>query len=678
MIVDADLENETPRYRCLRLAGRHLLAFSTVPVLAVLIWLGVHGRTTRHEVNIASQQAVRVAELRGTIAHLDEWLVMSARMAASSGESRWAERYAEAAPKLDAAISEASDIAAPDARASFAATTGEAHRDLATMERRALEFVAGGDLAAARALLNGPEFAYLQDVYATGIDAFGQQLRILSDQKAADLDSRAWLEGAALAISAVLLVATTISIHGRTRLKRALAQTAAVARTDPLTGLPNRRRFHEQLDAALLYGNRTGLDHALALIDLDRFKAANDAYGHPAGDELLQLVAARLKSIVGDEQILARLGGDEFAVVLRCDPANSGIPRTDPADLATRIVDGLGKPFCLRTGSIIQIGASAGIGVARAGSTSASEVMHAADVALYRAKSDGRGCIRFFENGLDAHVRMRALMETELRQAVANGAMVAYFQPLVALQSEEVVGVEMLARWPHPTRGMVPPSEFIPVVEDLGLIGLMTEQLLRRACCAAALWPDHVTLACNISPLQLRDSTLPEMIQSVLRETGFPPGRLELEITENAFVGDLDLACELLNQLKLLGVRLALDDFGTGYSSLRHLQTLPFDKIKIDRSFVSAMTAEAESGKIVAAVLALARSLGLTTTAEGVETVETASLLRMLGCDVGQGWLYGRPISAEDLASVWKRVSTDLATSAPESRDGGAEGLAAA
>lgn len=622
-------------------------------VFVILVWLGLTGQQTRAEMRTAAQKAVRVAELRGTIAYLDEWLTMSARMAATTGERRWVDRYEEAAPKLDTAVAEANELAPAEARAAFASTTGEAHRDLVTMQRRALSLAAAGDLASARALLDGPEFAYIEDVYATGIDMFGGHLRSLADAHATDLNDRAWLEAAGLGLSAVFLVATAIAIRGRRRLHQALAVTAAVARTDALTDLPNRRRFYEDFETTTAQGKPA--EHALLLIDLDRFKAANDAYGHPAGDRLLQLVAARLRGVIRTDDLIARLGGDEFAIVIRC-AGNDRSASAEPATLAERIIQTLSEPFALDDGALVEIGASVGIALTTTREGGIEDLMRRADVALYDAKNLGRGCFRCFEPGMDADVRSRALLKSSLRQAVADDAIVPHFQPLVSLDTGQLIGVEMLARWPHPTRGMVSPAEFIPIAEDLGLIGWMTERLLRRACRAAARWPDHVVLACNISPLQLRDPALPEMIRTTLADTGLPARRLELEVTESALVGDLALARTLLDHLKSLGVRLALDDFGTGYSSLRHLQSLPFDKIKIDQSFVGAMSADNESAKIVAAVIGLCQSLDLKTVAEGVETEDTAVLLHKLGCDVGQGWLFGRPTPAEGIDALLRET----------------------
>ena len=606
----------------------------------------------RREGRSASQKAVHVAELGGTIARLNGEMVLAARLAALSGDRRWVTTFNEDAPKLDAAIEEAGDIASPEIRQALAETTGEAHRDLITVERRALSLVAEGDLGAARALLDTPEFAYLQEVYADGLDVFGQDLTTLAGNRSTQLEAQAWAEAGGFALLAVVFVGGGLGWRGHLRLRAALERITAIAGTDLLTGLPNRRRFCEELGAALADSWQNGLDHALLLIDLDRFKAVNDAQGHPAGDELLRLVGERLRGVLCDDRHVARLGGDEFAFLLRCDPAGPDRPQTDPAAVAGRIVGALAEPFTLPSGAVVQVGASVGIGITRVDDEGIENLMHRADVGLYRAKAEGRGCFRFFEQGADAHIRALAQLEGELRQAVGADDVVPHFQPLVDLSTGQLVGVEMLARWPHPARGMVSPAEFIPLAEDSGLIGPMTVSLMRQGCRAAAGWPAHVTLACNLSPIQLRDPNLPSTVAKVLAETGFPAARLELEVTESALVGDLALARRLLDEIRALGVKLALDDFGTGYSSLRHLQLLPFDKLKIDQSFVGAMVNDKESAKIVSAVVGLGHSLGLSTVAEGVETEEVAELLRGLGCDIGQGWLFGRPVPAHRIDAL--------------------------
>ncbi len=639
--------------------GRALSALAVAAALGVLVWLGWSGMGIREEMRVAEQRGMRIAELRGTFAYLEEWLSMSARLAALSGEPRWIARYNQAGPKLTATLAEALTLATPEVGAALAETTGEASRGLVAMERAAFAQAASGNRAGAKSLLDGPEFAYLEAAYATGIEAFGEELQTLAAARAKALNARAWMETLGLGLSALFLVAAAFATRGHSRLRLALARTEAVARTDALTDLPNRRRLYEQLGAMLagVGGGCGGV--ALLLLDLDRFKVVNDVHGHSAGDQLLQLVAVRLRAVARTGNLIARLSGDEFALLAPLDLSGQpDLANEAAAQLARRIISTLGQPFNLPNGAAVRIGVSIGVALAPSEHGGADALVHRADVALYRAKAEGRGRFCFFESGMDAHIQARASLEGDLRQAVADDAIVPYFQPLVRMDGERVIGFEMLARWPHPVRGMVSPAEFIPVAEDIGLIGAMTDRLLRRACHVAATWPPDILLACNISPLQLRDRELPAMVRSALEASGLSPHRLELEITESALVGDLDLARELLSELKALGVRLALDDFGTGYSSLRQLQKLPFDKLKIDAGFVGTMATNAENRKIVAAVVGLGHSLGLVTVAEGVEEPETAALLRDLGCDVGQGWLFGRLGPAEMASMVLRQPPT--------------------
>lgn len=458
------------------------------------------------------------------------------------------------------------------------------------------------------------------------------------------------------ALLAVLLAAIGLGIFAYRRWRDAEREMRArrsaervameLAQHDPLTGLPNRRHHLAELGRSLAADKRGAL--ALLLLDLDRFKAVNDLHGHPAGDRLLQEVANRLRALVREGDLVARLSGDEFALVVPCGDD----PTEQAARLARRIVAAMAQPFRL-DGVTVQSGTSIGIAIAEPGSEDdATALMHRADLALYRAKQEGRGGFNFFESGMDAAARERGDIEAALRAAIAADEVEAHFQPLVSIDTGDLLGFEALARWHLPERGMVPPSLFVPIAEDSGLIGPLTERILRRACNAARAWPEHLVVAINISPSQLRDRALPRLIREVLAECGLPARRLELEVTESALIGNLDLAREVLNELKALGLRLALDDFGTGYSSLAHLQALPFDKIKIDARFVRAMSTDPGSRKIVAAVIGLGHSLGVPTVAEGVEDARDAAELHALGCDVGQGWLFGRPVAPEALAPL--------------------------
>ncbi len=629
-----------------------LLSLSaTLAVLGSLAWLGWTGISLRTEMRVEAARAVQVAEVRGEITDSNDRLAMSARLAAASGEARWMDYYNEERPRLSDALSRAAALADRRIAAELTDTLDEAARNLDMMERAAMARSASGDRTGALSLLDGPECGFLQASYTSGVDAFNQELAQLARTRTDQLDRRVWRELFGLTSLAVLLVTVALVLLAQARLRLAFVRAERAARTDALTGLGNRFHLLETLHQTLRAPAHADKDVALLLLDLDQFKTVNDLHGYAAGDNLLRLVGKRLKGVIPATDFIARLGGDEFIVALRMVSA-PGLPSRDTAaQVATRVSHALGEPFKLDNGVQISVGVSIGLAFA-VGLETAEAFVRRAEIALHRTKIRQPGGFQFFEPGMDAVTLMHATLVSDLRDAVHADLIVPHFQPLVELGTGRIIGFEMLARWIDPVRGAVPPSDFIPIAEELGLIGKMTECLLRRACRAAASWPADISLACNISPQQLQDDGLVRMIRRVLDEVRFPPHRLELEVTENALVGDLATANDILRELKALGIRLALDDFGTGYSSLRHLQTLPFDTLKIDASFVSAMADDKESHKIVSAVIGLGRSLDLRIVAEGVETPETFVLLHALDCDVGQGWLFGRPCSAADAEAL--------------------------
>jgi diguanylate cyclase (GGDEF)-like protein len=457
-----------------------------------------------------------------------------------------------------------------------------------------------------------------------------------------------------LYLAAVLLSTLPVAIMLEQKKLLSASQTLAdlsrMARHDVLTGLPNRMLFQERLAWTQEQTQREGGHTALLLLDLDRFKPVNDLYGHAAGDRLLQLVTERLNTIARPADTVARLGGDEFAMIAHIDK-----PFTVQT-IAQRVITTLSRSFEFRNLKV-QIGCSVGIVLSPADGTEADLLLRRADAALYRAKGDGRNCFRFFEEGMDLVLRQRAELEAALRHAVVNDELVPYYQPIITMQTAELAGFEMLARWTHPTLGEVSPAVFVPSAESTGLIGALTERLLRYACRAALTWPAHLFVTVNISPVQLRDRGLADLVRSILKETGLPPLRLEIELTESALIDDFKLARDILVDLKATGVRLALDDFGTGYSSLRHLQGLPIDKIKIDMGFVQSMTSVVANRKIVAGVIGLGHSLGLPVVAEGIEDRSAAEALKLMGCDLGQGWLYGRAMPAEDVLAMLPHIA---------------------
>ncbi|TPG39532.1 EAL domain-containing protein [Sphingomonas koreensis] len=429
-----------------------------------------------------------------------------------------------------------------------------------------------------------------------------------------------------------------------TEKRRSEAEITRLALFDGLTGLANRQRMKLSLDQTLAQGNGPYRPTALFLLDLDRFKAVNDTLGHQTGDALLQQVGKRLLRAVGDAGLVGRLGGDEFQVVL---PGESNRDRL--AELAKTVIAALSHPYFIDGGSI-SIGCSIGIAVAPGDGDKSEALVRNADLALYAAKADGRGIHRFYRAELLKGAQTRKQLEDDLRHALANDQFHVAYQPVVSTAGERIVGYEALLRWDHPTRGSVSPAEFIPVAEDCGLVESIGEWVLRTACLEAARWPDTVRVGVNVSPIQFANPALPAVVTSALARSGIAAGRLELEITESVFVDDTASTEAMFKKLKGLGVRLALDDFGTGYSSLGYLKKAPFDKIKIDQSFVrGAAVAGNRNAAIIKAIVMLADTLGMETTAEGVEVQDEIALIRELGCSHIQGFVYGKPARAEEV-----------------------------
>jgi diguanylate cyclase (GGDEF)-like protein len=437
-----------------------------------------------------------------------------------------------------------------------------------------------------------------------------------------------------------------------TKMRQSEVELDRLARQDSLTGLANREALRRALDDALISAVRRKHRCSVFLLDLDRFKAVNDTLGHPAGDTLLRLVSLRLRDEVGELGQVGRLGGDEFEVVL---PATSS--KDDLSRLAQGIIDSLSRPYTIN-GTVVSIGASVGIVTSDYDDRTSDDLMRDADLALYAAKAAGKGCYRFFAPEMHEAARERQLMESDLRVALEKDQLKVVFQPSVDASSEAVTGFEALVRWNHPDHGPVSPGVFIPLAEEIGLINEIGEWVLRTACAEAARWPDHISVAVNLSPVQFKSHSLPATVRAVLGETGLAAKQLELEITEGVFLSNDEHVHDMIGSLKAIGVKLALDDFGTGYSSLSYLQRVPFDKIKIDQSFVrGASDPESRNAALIRAMVGLASDLKMQTTAEGVETQDELLLVRSLGCSLVQGYIFGKPMPAEEALELAERAA---------------------
>ncbi|MCU0774390.1 MAG: EAL domain-containing protein [Ideonella sp.] len=619
----------------LSLAGAAILLLA---VLAERWWFDAAQReaTQRHAA------ALRVA---GELRLADERLTAAAQLAVLTGQSGWVDRFDRDLPRFEALLAQARALAPGEALERFGLATRSAGEELEDMRLAAFEAVVVGSPEVARSIFEGDRYRAKTALLRQAIDDFAQSTVAAAQRELERVRSRNALIASTLLLAALVLAGGLARrlAGSRARLQQAEARVQALAATDLLTGLPNRAALHDAMAKALAQATRAGGRLAVLLIDLDRFKPINDRYGHGAGDQVLRTVGERLRMLLRQGDTRARYGGDEF-VILVDESEDASATR----HLAERIADSLRQPIDLGPASV-NIGATVGIARFPEDAREADDLLRKADSALYRAKGDARGGICFYDPGLDEQVAERAALEQSIRDGIPRGEFIPYLQPVVELTSDRIVGVEVLARWQHPKRGLLPPSAFIGVAEATGLIGPLTLALLDRACRDTAALPPEWRLSINLAPDQMLDDSLAPQLAAILGEHGVAASRLDLELTETALVRDTGAARKVTAALKAAGFTVTLDDFGTGYSSLAYLAELAFDRIKIDRSFIRTLRDRPESAKVVEAIIGLSRSLGVSTVAEGIEDACDAARLRAMGCPLGQGYHFGRPAPAGEL-----------------------------
>ncbi len=621
-------------------------------IVTVFLWQHMDRAAKEHTI---LDCLVEAYQLTADILLSDERLTMSALMAAETGKSSWSERYAKNVPVIDRAIKRAMEIAPPELSAKFDSDTRWANDELVDMEKNALKAAEEGDIEIARKILDSDTYRKNKETLTLGTTKFVEGMigNLKSELEKADTH-------AALVFSLALVFGAIGGVTLWVLLVRNLNKSEAafleienrvrhLAGHDALTGLANRHSFREKLATKLKSATDSGTHFAILLMDIKGLKKINDLKGHMIGDLVLTEVAQRFSSILGERGHTARFGDDEFVCLLETSDKNEAIA------LAEEFVTSLECPISDDDNSV-KAGASVGISFFPSDSGQDEDLLRKADLALRKSKTDVTSNVVQYHSSMDEELEERTRLEAELREGLRSGQVVPYFQPIVDLETEQVECFEILSRWEHPVRGLIPPDDFIPLAESSGIIGDLTLNVLRSACKTVKALPGDFSIALNIAPQQIQDDWLVQGVLGVITETGFPPERLEVELVETALVSDLAAAKRIISSLKNLGIRVALDDFGTGYSSLSYLSELPFDKIKIDRSFISNMLQREENIKIVNAIIGLGRSLGFHTVAEGVETEMDADFLRKIGCPSAQGYYYAKPTPAKELGAVLKKL----------------------
>lgn len=609
----------------------------------------------------------KAAELTQRLLLQDERLTMSANMAAETGEKRWMERYEEYIPAMDQAIGDATSLASPDVLQRFLQETKVSNDRLVEMERRSFQAVEQGNLAEARNILNSDAYARQKSVLVSGTFRF---LRGIARVTSEDLE--AIRKQGTLMVAVILMVGCVGTLALWRRINRTLSTSEAghsnaeerlrhMAMHDELTGLLNRRAFLAELSTLLrASANDASATVGIAMIDIDHFKDVNDTLGHHVGDKLICEVAQRLRQALPPDALLARFGGDELAVALQVSHEKE-IPV-----LIRAVEERFGSQFSLEDGEL-HVTASAGVAIAPLHGDNAIDLLRLADIALYKAKTDGRGRARIFNPEMDAALHERKRLEGDLRQSIGGENITLHYQPQMSCDGARVTGVEALVRWKHPELGDIGPDIFIPVAEQTGLILPLGEWILRRAFLDATRWPD-LMVAVNLSPKQFKQPGFVHVVKQLVGETGVDPNRIELEITENLLLEESERLHVTLAEFRAMGFKIVLDDFGTGYSSMSYMRKFCFNKIKIDRTFTKSIETSPEAAQIIYSVVNLGRALQMTVNAEGVETREQHRFLQSAGCQQLQGFLFSKPGNADAIDAFIRRKADSNAPRHAEPR----------
>ena len=623
----------------LTLAGAAAL---TAMLLAERLW-------STEELSRAADRHGRAHQVAAHLRVTEQQILQASEAASRSGEREWIDRFDNLVNQLGQAVEHASLLAPTEVTERYRQKTQAAAAEIGRMRLSALEALNSGAHESARTLFEGPRYGEHTRPLSDAYDQLTRASLAATESEVRQLQQRSYLV-TALAMLLALVTGFTLwrrLTNGLTSSRGSLLASEnriqRLASSDLLTGLDNRAGLHDAMHARMARAVKSNEKLALLMVDLDRFKPVNDRKGQMVGDLVLKEVARRLSLCLRQTDLRARYGGDEIVVVV--DELDG--PITAHA-AAKAIISRLGEP--MQFGDLsVSVGASVGIARFPADAQSGDELLRKADSALYRAKQGGRDAVCMYDPRLDEATSERHMLEQQLREGIATGQFVPYYQPLVGLERRNVISLELLCRWKHPERGLLTPDKFIALAEHTGLIAPLTLALLRAACQDLARFPPHWRLSINVAPQQIQDETLVSKLLTILREAGVPPSRLDVEITETALVNDTARARLVILALKKAGMTVTLDDFGTGYSSLSYLAEMSFDKIKIDRSFVRTLSEIPKSAKIADAIIGVSRSLGVDTVAEGVETEQQAAMLRRMGCQTGQGYLFGRPVPASEL-----------------------------